>query len=421
MVKKPYGSAWPADEPGGALAPREQRAGAVAVSMEPLHSPAAGLVLLLAGELLGEERFTQAAHEAARGAAASVSRTGMVLSRPTFGPALAGGRDEPAYVAPRDATVAALGLMLADLAAAPDPAQQDDIVKRGAARAVLWLFRQQAQNGAWTSAYPADVPGRDALRLVRLDDGDYRNCTYALLLAGDVLENPRATASARRAADLLLRARLAGPMRSSALWATAYSVDGVVLDESLNFPNGADVLASRYAMETLLATYVKFNDEAHRDALAEAARTLQAGVGGDGSWPRFPDPGLARQPSSRPLRGAASTRRAFDEPYPSGTFGLEFVLPVAEQVKLVTPQRLAEDLSRLFTPRQQLAATMVGVQNGLGCLRLSPGPGAAEAFVAAHADWWKLTDGPVPEKLPDRVRRLWAVLLRAKLEAQFGV
>src|SRR3954454_16308788 len=268
--KRPYGWAWTESTEqfdggaggGGANArpgaPRENRRNVTVVAMGKRQTPGAGLILLMSGQFLNEQKYLDAAHEAARGAAATLTKNGQVLRAPTFGLTV-GGRDAPAYVPPREATVAAMGLMLADLDVSGE--HPDSIVRRSAVRAATWLSRQQAPNGGWPVGYPADAEGKDAARLQRLDSPDFRDCTWTLLLTGEVTSVQVYNRASRKACDLLLKMRLSRPPTSTDLWSIAYTVEGNLTEPYLAFPDGADMVSSRYALQTLLgASY--FVDDA---------------------------------------------------------------------------------------------------------------------------------------------------------------
>src|SRR5262245_43981101 len=66
-IRRPYGWAWdnvpPAPAARNSTVPRH-------VTLEPMGTPAAGLLLLWSGQLLGEAKYEQAAIDTARGLAA---------------------------------------------------------------------------------------------------------------------------------------------------------------------------------------------------------------------------------------------------------------------------------------------------------------------------------------------------------------
>src|SRR5262245_50516476 len=79
-VKKPYGWGWTeSTEQFDAGSSRGNRRAGVMVAMGRQQSPAVGLVLLLSGQFLNEQKYVEAAHEAARGAASSLTKNGQVL------------------------------------------------------------------------------------------------------------------------------------------------------------------------------------------------------------------------------------------------------------------------------------------------------------------------------------------------------
>src|SRR5688572_4260125 len=68
VIKRPYGWGWSQDLNPSAREP--------VVSLEPLHTPAAGLMLLHASELLEEPAYAQAAHHVGRLLAAALQSSG---------------------------------------------------------------------------------------------------------------------------------------------------------------------------------------------------------------------------------------------------------------------------------------------------------------------------------------------------------
>jgi hypothetical protein len=412
-VKRPYGWAWSeSTEQFESTPSRGNRRAPVVVAMGKRESSAAGLVLLLAGQFLNEQRYIDASHEAARGAASALTKNGQVLRAPTFGPT-AGGREPPAYVPPRDATVAALGLLLADLEASGD--HPDPAVRRSVIRAATWLTRQQANNGGWPVGYPADAAGRDAARIQRLDNTDYRDSTWALFLTADVTGEKVYDRAARKACDLLLKMRLSRPPMSADLWSIAYTVEGNLTEPYLSFPDGADVISSRYALQTLLGAFYFTEDADYAAALEAAHRALVAARSEDGSWRRFPEPGAPRTPSTQPGKPGATSHPAVTQPMETGTYQLEPMLTTLAKLPTITREKYLEQLGDYYAPRQRVAAALCGLMEEPWALDLPASQEEAERFAQ---DETKPLGAP---ELEPTVKRLWALLLRAKIERRFGL
>ncbi|HWP40992.1 MAG TPA: hypothetical protein VNL70_08700, partial [Tepidisphaeraceae bacterium] len=339
-VRRPYGWAWDT----AALAPAGRAATPPrSVSMQPLATPAAGLVLLYAGQLLDEPRYRQAALQAARGLAAAQTDRGQIPRRAIFG-STASGQDEPALIPDRGATRAGVALMLMVIdSTEPKP----EALTRPAIRAARWLESQQARDGGWHIADPPDARPGHAKRLIRLDDPDYRDSTYALLLSADITADRMTWHAAEQALQKLLSLRLGtrhvtaeppaaeelelieqltrstapattsqpaadgatvdplppdlnAPRRpaggeqptlpesdsiKASLWSTAYRPNGMIDQNLEQFPAGADVLASRYAMQTLLGAYLITGQKQYGLALDAAARSLeQLRLPGESLW-----------------------------------------------------------------------------------------------------------------------------------------
>jgi hypothetical protein len=418
VIRKPYGWAWEAEDGRSQDAkPQAARRRDHVVAMGPMESPAAGVVLLWAGEFLDDPELKDAAKNVARGVSAAKTSSGMVMNRPLFA-MNAGGKDERAYIPRRDATIAGLALLLERVHIDPDDAQS----KTTAIRIANWLIKQQAQNGAWPQSQPPDAEAKDAIRIVRLDNQDYRNSTIALLLASDVTGNKLFAEHAKKATDLLVRMRLGRPPHSAGLWATAYTVEGANMNPDYGFPNGADALASRYAMQTLIASSIELKEPSYGPAIDNAAKTCAAAQLEDGTWPRFFDPGGLRRPSStQPTRLGMTTQPVVDLNAPLGVFGIDALIAANSKLQITNLDRYEKDLARYFEPREHLVAAMTGLLDDPLVWQTPTNPEEARTFLDKHADEWKSLDDPPPTELSARIHRLWLLLVRAKLERIDGL
>jgi hypothetical protein len=429
-IRRPYGWAWDAAASSEANDHPQPRT----VSMEPLATPAAGLVLLWTGRFLGETRDVAAAEQVARGVAAAQESTGRVRSYPVYGP-MAGGRQALIPIPDRTATRCALGLLLASIESdqADNPHQQQ--IRGAAARASHWLATQQSPNGLWPSTFPPGPRTRQTIRLVRLDDPDYRDSTYALLLAFDLLHDDGLHHRSTLPLDGLLRLRLVSDVHGPGLWCTACTVEGT--DIPAAFPNGPDLLASRYAMQTLLGGYLLTGDRNLSSALNAAATTLMQVKRGDGLYDRFLDPTAAAD-MARAVGNAPATQSFFGQPRAQpasqpagsqcvlvnrslgGSFGIPELLDAIAHLQSNGPDRFAAALASGFSIHQQIEASLCGLIDDPLTLDFPVGAQGVPAYVSSHADLWKWTDGPPPDQLGDRVQRLWILLIRAKLERMSG-
>jgi hypothetical protein len=425
-IRRPYGWAWDLEAKSELAAHPSPRP----VTMQLLGTPSAGLALLFAGKLLTEPRYTEAAEEAARGVAAAQMPIGRVRANPIFGP-IAGGREETAVIADRSATRCGLGLLLAFA----DQAQSDaaasgshaEAIHRAAARAARWLAKQQAPNGLWPSAFPPDAKPRDAIRLVRLDDNDYRDATFALLLSFDLLHDATLGHFADQPLSALLKLRLVSDVHGPGLWSTACTVNGT--DIPPGFPDGPDLLASRYAIQTLLGGFLFTQDTTLIPALDQAATTLDQVKHADGTFDRFLDPSAAAEitrsvgdptfftprPTTYPAT-APSTHSVLASTVTSGTFDIPQVLDESAHLKSLGRDRYVASLAATSSLHDQTEASLCGLTDDPFALDFPQKLAEIPAYLTAHADLWKVTDGPVPDDLAGRVRRIWVLLLEAKLE-----
>ena len=278
-AKTPYGWAWRTE-----AATRRQAGRNRVVNFDVRITAAAGLALHLAGERLGEERFTSAAALAAKSVAAVQANSGQFPATGVIR-ANAGGRDEPAAVPHRAATCAALALLLT-VTHSDDPNAAGP-TRRAAVKGAHWLASQQTRGGGWLVAYPPGAAPGEAMRLVRLDTPDYRDATLALWLAAHALGDDRLLARAEQSASDLEALRILDEKSAGHhLWTTAYNGDGTILEKVAELAPAIDSLASRRAMEMLLAACLLGDAEASTPVLKEAAAALDKLPLTDGRWRR---------------------------------------------------------------------------------------------------------------------------------------
>ena len=386
-VKRPYGWAWTAQTSDGAAQRKPQ------VDLRPGATPAAGAVLLWAGVLLDEPRYVEAAVNVARGVVASQASNGNVVTEPTFGPS-AGKREPPTAVPDRSATRAGAALLLACVGA---DESKDEMFQRAAIRAAAWLGKQQANDGGFPTEAPGDASRPVGARLIRLDDRDVRDSTFALLLAASAADDKLAVRAAQRSIEKLLAMRTSAPGRFNHLWSTWYRQNGELEDGLRDYPPGADVLASRRAIEALLAAALLTNDEGAKLAARDAAQSLRALRDAQGRWTRlYVSSGEQPQPGTESIFGPASTQPA-EALWRSGTFGINGVLEAVDQIVLLGPAEMSARLSESVTIQERLAASALGLTDHPFDLRVT---GDAEPAVDLH----------------QRVQRLYSLLLEARRE-----
>lgn len=411
-VKRAYGWAWESQASPVSSASRHPT-----VSFEPRDTPAAGMVLLWAGQVLREPRYTQAALEAARAIAASQERTGKIPSQRVFGPA-PGGRETGRLVSDRSSTIAGLALLVAVIGA--DPAR-DEQFNRAARRAAAWLVRQQARDGGWPSLDSFAADGTSPPRIILLDNPDYRNSTLALLLADSALEDRASGRAAARSLAKLLSLRLTAPARLRGMWSTAYQLNGGFFETHADLPPAADTLATRFALQTLLAAYVMNRDAEAMAALSATSITLRALQSDSESrdWQRrYPlqsrstlAPPKPDEPQSVLVPSAAQTPE-------HGEFGLPVLLDKVSELERVGADEFEAKLREHSTPTEQIALVLVCLRDQVLTSDWPESVEQAEVFLRRERSM-PAVDEPGAEGLSHRTARLYSLLVAAELEARF--
>jgi hypothetical protein len=249
-----------------------------------------------------------------------------------------------------------------------------------------------------------------------LDNPDYRKCTIALLLAAEATGQRNLAEDGKKAIDFVMRLRLARPPHSAGLWSTAYTVEGANMHQDYGFPGGADALASRYALQTLIIGSIRLQEPSYNNAVETAAKTLAAARLDDQTWPRFFDPGSGRRTAATQPRLGMTTQPVVDRDAPPGTFGIDALIASSAKLQITNLERYQEDLARYFTPRQQLIAAMAGLMDDPLVWQTPQDAQSAREFLKTHTEaFQRLNDAPSGD-LAERVRRLWWLLIRAKLE-----
>jgi hypothetical protein len=389
-VKRPYGWAWdPMTTSGDTSKPR-------AVSMEPQGSPAVGLILQLAGEMLKKPTYLDAAEQAARGALASRDEGGCIAPVPIFGDSVTVNPD-PSALPDRAATRAALGLALI---AIPNANAKDELTAAALAT-TKWLSRQQSASGAWPTLAADPATPANAVRLARLDNVDARDCTFTMLLAANVLNDKSFTLSANRAVAALLQMRQADHHN---LWTIAYDEKLAPLAAKLQLPDDTDLLASQFAMQTMLAAYLMTGERRIGMSVDEAIRATSQLKRVDGSWDRFPQttPAATKASGSGTLAGAP--------------LHISDLIDTVRQLKVLGREKYLRMIERHFTLNQQLALAICGLDDSPLMMDLPVTTDESLDYIRRHEAEWKTLDDAAPAELAARVHRLWLLLLRAKLE-----
>jgi hypothetical protein len=389
-VQRPYGWSWdPLTSNADASKPR-------AVSMEPQGSPSVGLILQLAGELLKRPTYLDAAEQAARGALASHDDGGRIAPVPIFGESITVNAD-PSPLPDRAATRAALALALTVI---PNANAKDELTT-SAASAAKWLARQQSASGAWPTIYADSPDAQNPPRLARMDNTDARDCTLTMLLAGDILHDKSFALSASRTVTALLQMR---QVDHHNLWRIAYDEKLSPVTGKLQLPDNVDLLASQYAMQTLLADYLFTGERRIGMSLDDAIRETSGLRRPEGEWDRFPQ----NAPPATTRSGAGSLA--------GGTLQISDLIDTVRQLKVLGREKYLHMAERHFTLKQQFALAICGLDDSRLLIDLPVTTDESLDYIRRHEADWKTLEDPPPAELTARVHRLWLLLVRAKIE-----
>lgn len=429
-IRRPYGWGWdtvPLESAAGRNTPRH-------VQIDPPGTPGAALILLWASQLLDEPRYQQAALEAARGLIASQAPTGKIPEHAMFAVAGPTSRDPASPVPDRAATRAAIALFISILQSNPNA---PETLRRSSQRAAQWLVRQQADDGTWPYAHPLDPEGRRSTRIIRLDLPDYRDSTLTLLMTGDALGDVETVRMANKAAAKLISLRI-GPATATPapttqagadgeveappppvaanitnLWTTAYRLDGGIDPSLSEFPLCADMLASRMAMQTLIGTYLVTGQQQAGLALDASSRAAMQLRSSEAQWRKVYLAVPTTQPEEPSRIFAAPTSQPYRE---TGLFGLPATLESAQQLKQVGQIRYLNMLSGKIGLYQQIASTISGMNDNPFALDMPISRAEVAQYLRDHPERFAELEMGMPRDLSVRVRRLWLLLLRTRLE-----
>lgn len=420
-TKRPYGWGWSETDPTERAKSAAHRHDPIPVSIERSTSPAGGLILLYAGELLHEPRYADAARNVGRGIAATQQPRGNFPATGMFGLTSATTIAPASPLPDRAPTRAALALLLSLVESDPNT---QDAATRAAPRAAQWLLRQQAESAAWPVLYPPGAPPQNATRLVRLDTPDTRDSVFAMLLAYEVLGEPPLRRAAERSIDFLVKFR--SPATADigvGLWQTAYVPSGIPVEKVREFPPGVDALAARYTVQTLFGTWVVLGDNNRLAVAEQACKSLDELIkGNDGEWRRrFSLRSAATAPTTAPTPESVFQAPAKDTAAAESDPGW---LPVSQAVALgrsIGREQYRDRLAATFSLKQRLAVTLAGLDDAPMQLDFPTNPDEAAAYVKDHASRFRQLDRSSPPELGARIQQLWSLYLRARIEQNFGI
>jgi hypothetical protein len=366
-VRSVFGWGWAEDEPGVDLT-RGRVPKGKPHPIDAVLTARIGLLLDLAAELTDDAAYRAAAVEAGRGVAALQTRAGQIRGKGVMG-VLTAARDDAADVPDRYPTRAALGLLLHLIEGRERP---DVRLKGPAQRAAHWLGAQQTHLGGWPSIYPTDAPRGQGTKLLRLDTPDLRDTLLAVLLASDVLGDRQLEGYFERGTDHLIAIRLvAGRPVARALWGPAYTLEGGPNTRAEDLPGVPDLLATRHAIEVLLAGYLVTLGAKYATALKEA-RDAIAGLD------RLPNGGWHRRYNAalKPMAAPAATQpgSVFAPPPPPVALRptrTAEVLALLDRAQKIAGKLLRDEIDAVQPLRRRLELLLAGFSDD--ALLIDPG------------------------------------------------
>ena len=422
LVKRPYGWGWPTDLPVTTdhLPPTREPT----VSFEPLHTPAAALLLLHGSEILGEPKYADAAKNVARLVAASVQSSGQIPAHVALGPKPL-NRERPRPLPDRASTRAGVALLLSIIPGKEVDLHQDELLTRAAGRGAAWLAKQQAPTGAWPVAYPPGADVKDVTRLVRLDTPDTRDNLLSMLLAYEVLGEASHRRAIERSMAFLMKVRN-GEAQSSgaAMYGPAFDAGGWTVEKFDEFPPfSTDALASRYGIQAVFAAYVVMGPKewSHSATVATTAAG-ELPVPEPGRWHRwYSSKGEVIEPES--LKSQIKVVGLTDtvaNPF-VGDWGLPQALAVVKSHDEVGREKFLQRLKASYSIRQRLALALCGVIDEPMSPEFPTSLAEAQAYLARAQTQSKDAPATRPTELPERLRTIWRLVMRARIEKQFGI
>lgn len=405
-TQRPYGLAWSQTSDGEKTSP--------VASFNQGGTPAAGLILHLAGQLLNEPKYSEAAAQVARGIIFAMEANGRVPAHATLLGGTLAQKELPGSAPKRGPTFAASGfLLLMD----KDLSGADSRASSGGVRAANWVIKQQVKPGHFVSS--VDVPGqRYPRRVIRLDVPDTRDGVLTMLLVKRVAEGREtslptslARLGAQRGVEQLARLRITDVGKPSRyLWPSACDFDATLVPDIPSLPPAGNLLATRYALQTMLAWYLEVGEPTTFDLIKVSAEAVESRKDTDGKWFSIDDP-LGR--FAPPSNTGAPT-------WPKDDFGLSRTLTTVSDLRALGQITFLKLTSRTLPPELAYSAILTGLTDQLPSADLPLSAKQVDAFVLQHPETFGVLEGPEPVDLTHRIKRLWALYLLASWEHRFA-
>lgn len=421
-IQRPYGTAFTQTPEPGTKSP--------VVTFEATGTPAAGLICELAGTLLAEPRYHEAAVQVSKAVAFAVDNTGRVPATAQFMPTNIAQREAYGAVPRRGPTTASLAFLLIldrDMSdpTAVTPRTPEPRVASTAVRNANWLLNK-AQYASGVFPAPLEVPGeRNPRKIVRLDTAENRDSILSLLLILTTSEGrdttlpvARTKVAAERALAALLRARFTEAAKPSRhLWPPATELDGGALGNAPTLPPAGSFPATNYAIQTLLTYHLLGGNDNAFDIAKLAGEAVEARKTSEGLWPQYDDPNN-RFPPPPPPPGVSAPLDSTPA-WPRGEWGLPATLRTLADMRVLGRDTFNKLTGKTLPNEVFLAALIAGLTDQLPSADLPLSASQIQPYIDAHPEVQVLLRGPEPVDLTQRTQRLWTLYLLATLETRF--
>jgi hypothetical protein len=211
------------------------------------------------------------------------------------------------------------------------------------------------------------------------------------------------------------------------LWRAAYEMDGSPSAKIAALENAVDILATRYALQAVLAHHIFTGSEPSSSALNDAAASLAPLRYEDGKWQRLY---ALKANEIKPIaKGPApvGSSNPFERPAPleqdlfaSSTFDLVPVLEAVERVGAAGRREYLAGLAPALSGRQQVALTLAGLTDLPLTMPLPTTPEQARKALVDGDGPWQMSEVLGTPTVQQRVGRMYGLIVKLRLEALAG-